>query len=82
MHASGTHWAEMVADEKGPTKVFLEWKLSEKGGWPCLHPLPLAQENIVFSTSNIPFVSKCVIQLLLYSHLMHTRCIPFVPKSA
>lgn len=77
-------WHPLGRDDgrwEGATKVFLEWKLSEKGGWPCLHPLPLAQENIVFSTSNVLFVSK-VIQLLLYSHLMHTRCIPFVPKSA
>lgn len=76
MHTRGTHWAEMVADEKG-----LTWNLSEEGGWPCPHPLPSAQENIAFSTSNILFISN-VIHLLLNSHLIHTCCIPFVPKCA
>lgn len=66
---------------EGATKVLLTCNLSEEGGWPCLHPLPLAKENIVFPTSNILFISN-VIQLLLNSHLIHTCCIPFVPKSA
>lgn len=74
---TGQRWWQMRRGHQSPAHI----NLSEEGGWPSLHPLPLTQENIVFSTSNILFISN-VILLLLNSHLIHTCCIPFVPKSA